>query len=127
MSASIASAILLSASKRWRGVVFDHASYACAAAVTASSTSTASLDGTSASVSPVAGLRTASVRPLRAGTHLPPMKFSWGITRSSCRRVAGIVARSLREGEADPRNADASLYRDRSDLRTCGELLDCEI
>ena len=38
----------------------------------------ASLAGTLASTSPVAGFRTSSVAPLRAARHVPPMKFSVG-------------------------------------------------
>ncbi len=97
MSASIASATLFSNSKRWRGVVSDHAPYASDAAATASSTSSASLDATSSSRTPVAGSSTSSVAPRRVGFHAPPMKLSRA-TVGPPRRTARRFRRSSRVG-----------------------------
>src|SRR5687768_14661828 len=59
--------------------VANQAEYAALAASTASSTSAPSLQATSPSTSSrSAGLRSTIVRPDRAGTQLPPMKFMHG-------------------------------------------------
>src|SRR5689334_4330042 len=72
---SIASASFRSISARSPGVVSSHSGSAFFAAWTARSTSSALARGTSAIVSPVAGLRTSIVSPLAESTHSPPTKF----------------------------------------------------
>src|SRR5581483_4814872 len=71
---SSTSASLWRSSDRSFGVASSHAGSALAAASTARSTSSAPHRGTSAIVSPVAGLITSIVSPEAASTHSPPMK-----------------------------------------------------
>src|SRR3954470_866733 len=75
LCSSIASASLSSASARSPGVVSSHSGRAFFAASTARSTSAWVPRGTSAIVSPVAGLRTSIVPPSTASTNSPPTKF----------------------------------------------------
>ena len=70
---SITSASLSSISPRSRGVESSHSGRASFAAWTARSASSAVLAGTSAIVSPVAGLSTSIVSPPAESTHSPPM------------------------------------------------------
>ncbi len=71
------------------GVVWPHSpAKAAAAAATAASTSALSLEATSASDWPVAGSSTASVAPLAAATHSPPMKFWSGMSPPGCVRCS---------------------------------------
>jgi hypothetical protein len=72
---SIASASLSSAVERSAGVVRPHVSNAVRAAFTARSTSSAVESGACAISSPVAGLRTADVRPSAGSTNSPSTKF----------------------------------------------------
>ncbi len=72
---SITSASLCRSSERSFGVESSHSGSAFLAASTARSTSSALQLGTSAIVSPVAGLITSIVSPEAASTHSPPTKF----------------------------------------------------
>src|SRR5947209_4660177 len=72
---SSAAASFNSSSARSPGVVSSHSGSAFLAACTARSTSSAEEFGTSAIVSPVAGLRTSIVSPPEASTHSPPTRF----------------------------------------------------
>ena len=72
---SITSASLRSSSARSAGVTPRHSAQAFFAASTARSTSASVPFGTSAIVSPVAGLMTSSVPPSEASTHSPPTRF----------------------------------------------------
>src|ERR671939_2111404 len=74
---SIRSASFSSSSCRSAGVVSSHSGSAFLAASTARPTSSAVELGTSAIVSPVAGLRTSIVPPSSESTHSPPTKFLW--------------------------------------------------
>src|SRR5664279_3570053 len=77
--ASSTSASLWRSSERSFGVASSHAGSAVFAAVTARSTSSALQRGTSAIVSPVAGLITSIVSPDAASTHSPPTKFLYAV------------------------------------------------
>ena len=68
-------ATCVSISLRARGVVWDQAPKASRAAATAASTSAGPLKGTSARTEPWAGSTTDRVRPSRASTKRPAMKF----------------------------------------------------
>src|SRR5919201_3107198 len=72
---SIASASFSNDSARSAGVVSSHWGSARFAAWTARSTSAAEARGTSAIVSPVAGLSTSIVSPPAASTHSPPIRL----------------------------------------------------
>ena len=72
---SITSASSSSSSIRSFGVFSSHSGSAFLAAATARSTSSSPPRGTSAIVSPVAGLRTSMVSPATESTHSPPTKF----------------------------------------------------
>src|SRR5688500_8397759 len=98
----------------------NHSGYAAFAASTASSTSDASLHATSPSTSSrSAGLRSSMVRPERAGTHLPPMKFVIASVSLQTLRTEGHVerqreataraARLLELGHGDDGDVEAPL------------------
>ena len=72
-AASSESAILSRIRLRSCGVVFFQVAYACSAALTARSTSSAALPGTLAITWPVAGFSTSMVSPEAASTKEPPM------------------------------------------------------
>jgi hypothetical protein len=70
---------VVSTAERSAGVVRDHSAYACRAACTARSTSSASATVISATTSPVLGSRTTPVFPLDASQVFPSMNWLIGV------------------------------------------------
>src|SRR6185437_8921141 len=100
-------------SARSAGVDSSHSGSALAAASTAASTSAAVQDGTSAIVSPVAGLSTSIVPPSAASVHLPPTKILLLVTVAMPQ-----TSSSSSLGTKDSRLAGEALGdRDRDDRR----------
>src|SRR5919202_3323904 len=91
---STRSASFSAASCRPAGVFPSHSGSAFFAASTARPTSCSVERGTSAIVSPVAGLRTSIVPPSSGSTHSPPTKFLW------CDTVMLMVSPPFRPGSS---------------------------
>src|SRR5919197_46159 len=91
---SMRSASLSSSSCRSAGVVSSHSGSAFLAAATARPTSCSVERGTSAIVSPVAGLTTSIVPPSSESTHSPPTKFL------RCDTVTLMVSPSVSPGSS---------------------------
>src|SRR5919204_453127 len=107
---SIASASFKSISARSPGVVSSHSGSAFFAARTARSTSSADARGTSAIVSPVAGLSTSIVSPPAASTHSPPIRFWCLVTVVlTClppSQDPGVARQALRDPHGDDGHDD---------------------
>src|SRR6266496_332565 len=113
--ASITSASAWRSSERSFGVLSSHSGSTPFAASTARSTSSAPHRGTSAIVSPVAGLITSIVSPDALSTHSPPMKalyavfvalISLSLLRGAPAENPSVAHQPLRERDGDHRQED---------------------